>query len=69
MFYFQLAPAVEYLLHSYPEFVSVESIPLETLDQKVCLNIPILLLILTMMCQIISSYILEFNNIISWTIP
>lgn len=30
-----LSPAVEYLLHSYPNYVRVEELPLDTLDDKV----------------------------------
>ena len=36
---FQCAPGVEYLLHSYPNYVSVESLPLTSLDQKVKQNV------------------------------
>ena len=31
----EIAPGVEYLLESYPEFVSIDSFPLETLDNKI----------------------------------
>ena len=34
-FIFQTGPAVEYLIHSYPEFVTIDSLPLATLDEKV----------------------------------
>lgn len=33
--YLQAGPAVEYLIHSYPEFVAIDSLPLTTLDEKV----------------------------------
>ena len=35
MFLFQMAPAVEYLLHSYPEYVTVDSFPMENVEEKV----------------------------------
>lgn len=31
----ETGPAVEYLIHSYPEFVTIDSLPLATLDEKV----------------------------------
>lgn len=31
----QVAPAVEYLIHSYPKYVTVESLPLPSIDQRV----------------------------------
>lgn len=31
-----LAPAVEFLLHSYPEYKEIDSLPLDTIDEKVC---------------------------------
>ena len=31
----QLAPAVEFLIHSYPEYTSVDSLPAATVDEKV----------------------------------
>ena len=30
-----MAPAVEYLLHSYPEYVTVDSFPMENVEEKV----------------------------------
>lgn len=33
--YFQLAPAVEFLIHNYPEYVTVDSLPSPTLDERV----------------------------------
>ena len=32
----QVAPGVEFLLHSYPEFVTIESLPLDNLEDRVC---------------------------------
>ena len=34
-FNWQVAPAVEYLIHSYPKYVTVESLPLPSIDQRV----------------------------------
>lgn len=31
----ELAPAIEFLLNSYPDYTSIEELPLDTLDQKV----------------------------------
>ena len=36
---FQLAPGIEYLLMSYPAFVSVDSIPLATVEEKVLVTL------------------------------
>ncbi|CAG2193440.1 NO66 [Mytilus edulis] len=33
----EAGPAVEYLLHSYPEYVAVDSLPLGTLDEKIAI--------------------------------
>ena len=35
MFLFQMAPAVEYLLHSYPDYVTVDSFPMDNVEEKV----------------------------------
>lgn len=31
----EVAPAVEYLIHSYPKYVTVESLPLPSIDQRI----------------------------------
>lgn len=33
--FFQMAPAVEHLLHTYPEYVTVDSFPMENVEEKV----------------------------------
>ena len=35
VFIFQMAPAVEYLLHTYPEYVTVDSFPMDNVEEKV----------------------------------
>ena len=39
--YFQAAPAVEFLIQAYPEYVAVDSLPCATVNDKVNINIAI----------------------------
>lgn len=34
----QAAPAIEFLLKSYPNYVTVEELPMETIEEKVIYN-------------------------------
>ncbi len=33
-----MAPAVEYLLHAYPQYVTIDSLPLETVQERVSIT-------------------------------
>ena len=33
-----MAPAVEHLLHSYPDYVTVDSFPMDNVDDKVTIT-------------------------------
>ncbi len=56
-FVLQMAPAVEYLLHSYPDYVTVDSLPMNNVDDKVqfsfCVEPVVILLLRTVHISVV----------------